>query len=148
MGWEIGDFNGRDIGYGVPAICDHPDCSEKIDRGLAYICANEEPYGGEHGCGLFFCPTHRDWKDIDDDDCVRTCERCADNLPPFEPKPDIPEWIQHKLTDESWQNWRDENTELVENLKISFLQYLVKTIKTSEKKQGNHACNYYKGNNG
>jgi hypothetical protein len=25
---------------------------------------------------------------------------------PFEPKPDTPEWINHKLTDESWAKWR------------------------------------------
>jgi hypothetical protein len=33
MGWSVGEGkDGRDIGYGVPALCDHPDCSEQIDR--------------------------------------------------------------------------------------------------------------------
>src|SRR5690606_23075125 len=53
MGWAVGyDSNwNRDIGYGVPTTCDHPGCNEKIDRGLSYVCG-DEPYGGEHGCGL------------------------------------------------------------------------------------------------
>lgn len=40
MGWSIGfDSNwNRDIGYGVPAFCDHPGCTAEIDRGLAYVC--------------------------------------------------------------------------------------------------------------
>jgi hypothetical protein len=29
--------------------------------------------------------------------------------PPFQRKPDIPEWSQHKLTDPSWDQWRTEN---------------------------------------
>ena len=40
MGWAIG-YDGRwerDIGYGVPAVCDHPDCNVRIDRGLDYVC--------------------------------------------------------------------------------------------------------------
>jgi len=32
---------------------------------------------------------------------------------PFEPKPDIQEWIDWKLTDESWSKWRAENPEWV-----------------------------------
>jgi hypothetical protein len=52
MGWSIGfdtTWN-RDIGYGVPAICDRPGCGEAIDRGLSFVCGGE-PYGGEKGCG-------------------------------------------------------------------------------------------------
>jgi hypothetical protein len=55
MSWALG-FDGnwnRDIGYGVPSYCDHPKCSAKIDRGLAYVCCGQEPYGGD-GCGLYF----------------------------------------------------------------------------------------------
>ncbi len=110
MGWALGyDHNwGRDIGYGVPAYCDHPDCNEEIDRGLAYVCGSE-PYGGERGCGLYFCPKHllihqtrQGFKGL--------CERCAPRRKkPFAPKPDHPEWIKHKLTDPSWEQWRKEN---------------------------------------
>jgi hypothetical protein len=32
--------------------------------------------------------------------------------PPFTPKPDTAEWVRHKLTDASWQRWRDENPDL------------------------------------
>ncbi|HEV7521417.1 MAG TPA: hypothetical protein VGP89_09990, partial [Candidatus Angelobacter sp.] len=62
MGWSLGfDSNWqRDIGYGVPAYCDHPKCNKKIDRGLSYVCGGE-PYGGELGCGLYFCSEHLGW---------------------------------------------------------------------------------------
>jgi hypothetical protein len=107
MSWAIGSFEGRDIGYGVPAICDHPDCNESIDRGLGYVCGNGQPWGDDEGCGLFFCMDHGGGT---------LCERCQeildtgdDSLPIFQPKPDVPEWINHKLTDQSWQRWRDEN---------------------------------------
>lgn len=105
MGWAIG-FDGhwsRDIGYGVPAYCDHPDCNEEIDRGLAYVCCNQQPYGGDDGCGLYFCEKHRDW--------YGRCEKCQDNSRPFIPKPDHPDWVNHKATDPSWAGWRKENPE-------------------------------------
>lgn len=106
MGWSIGyDSNWqRDIGYGVPATCDHPGCGKEIDRGLAYVCARQEPYGGK-GCGLFFCEDHRDHRGF--------CERCAKHKDPFPAKPDVREWIEWKLTNGSWQTWRDENPEEV-----------------------------------
>jgi hypothetical protein len=102
MGWEIGydDTWERDIGYGVPAICDDPECAESIDRGLAYVCGGE-PYGGDIGCGLYFCEPHHNGGTSG-----RLCRRCASGREPFEPKPDTAEWINHKLTDESWAEWR------------------------------------------
>lgn len=118
MAWEIGfDSNwDRDIGYGVPAECDHPDCKEQIDRGLAYVCGGD-PYGGEHGCGLFFCYAHLSYEDRVEPACadveahtevVQLCGRCAAGGEPFEPKPDTAEWAHHKETDPSWAAWRDE----------------------------------------
>ncbi len=111
MGWSIGydDRHKRDIGYGVPAICDHPDCNKEIDRGLGYVCANEEPYGGGEGCGLHFCSDHRV-------NAKNQCERCANDKEPFDPKPDTEEWNTWKLTHESWQQWRDENPEIVKKM--------------------------------
>ena len=114
MGWSIGydpDWK-RDIGYGVPAICDHPDCDEEIDRGLSYVCGGE-PYGGDVGCGLFCCATHLYHTT---DVSTQRCERCCEGKEPFEPKSDVAEWIQHKLTDSSWQQWRDKNPHEVERL--------------------------------
>jgi hypothetical protein len=117
MGWSIGyDSNHkRDIGYGVPAVCDHPDCNAEIDRGLSYVCGGE-PYGGEHGCGLFFCEQHRTFEEvpIDDDphaesDAKMLCDRCAHGLEEFTPKPDIKEWRDWKRNDPSWAQWREEN---------------------------------------
>ena len=114
MGWAVGyDSNWkRDIGYGVPAICDRPRCGEAIDRGLAYVCGGE-PYGGEHGCGLYFCDGHLIGRRKDGDRYVSVCGRCDKGRPPYEPTPDTREWIEHKLADESWGPWRDEHPELV-----------------------------------
>lgn len=127
MGWSIGydERWKRDIGYGVPAICDHPECNTEIDRGLAYVCG-DDPYGGEHGCGLFFCQKHKSFEAVpvgsaalDDDECdaKSLCQRCSSQQEPFSPKPETYEWLEWKLTDESWQHWRDENPEEVQQMK-------------------------------
>lgn len=112
MGWSIGydPYWGRDIGYGVPAVCDHPCCSREIDRGLAYVCGGE-PYGGDKGCGLYFCGEHLSggWGA----GVVQRCSRCRNRKPPFGAKPDVERWIRHKLTDESWARWRAENPQEV-----------------------------------
>lgn len=118
MSWSIGydERWKRDIGYGVPAYCDHPGCGKEIDRGLAYVCGGE-PYGGEHGCGLYFCEKHL-W--LHRVGIVRPkCERCAKKQEPFPLTPEHPDWIQHKLTDPSWQQWRDENPEAITKLSNS-----------------------------
>jgi hypothetical protein len=115
MGWSIGEHDGRDIGYGVPAICDHPKCDKRIHRGLAYVCCNQqvwgEPYryGDAAGCGRFFCDDHVDYR--------HRCSRCNHSRDPWPPKPDVREWLQHKLTDESWGRWRKANPDEVARLK-------------------------------
>jgi hypothetical protein len=113
MGWAVGfdtTWN-RDIGYGVPAACDQPDCGTAIDRGLGYVCGGE-PYGGEDGCGLYFCSGHLFW-----DGDRYLCARCLAEEPPFEPTPDTAEWLNHKLTHESWARWRSENPAETERIK-------------------------------
>lgn len=102
MSWSIGfDSNWqRDIGYGVPAYCDHPRCTAEIDRGLSYVCGGEA-YGGDKGCGLYFCEAHLAGSS-------QRCSRCRNRKPPFAAKPDHPDWTQHKLTDDSWAGWRAE----------------------------------------
>ena len=116
MGWCIG-FDStwkRDIGYEVTAMCDHPGCTKEIDRGLSYVCGSE-PYGGEHGCGLYFCGAHL-WyrKPRGADRSVQNCKRCLTHKGPFKPKPDIAEWTDFKMTDPSWEAWRDEQKAKVE----------------------------------
>lgn len=103
MGWSIGfDPNWkRDVGYGVPAFCDHPGCSAEIDRGLSYVCGGQ-PYGGERGCGLFFCGDHMGAGS-------QLCPRCHNHREPYPPEPEHPEWIAWKLTDPSWERWREEH---------------------------------------
>jgi hypothetical protein len=123
MGWSLGyDSNwGRDIGYGVPAYCDHPDCHEVIDRGLAHVCGSE-PYGGERGCGLYFCPQHLGMT-LHRRMPGHLCERCYPRIKkPFSAKPDHPTWMAFKLIDDSWADWRKENPEEVSRLKAEFLE--------------------------
>lgn len=112
MTWSVGfdERWRRDIGYGVPAVCDYPGCETVIDRGLDYVCGGA-PYGGKHGCGLYFCARHLH---LTDDGTL--CERCANGQAPFAPKPDAVEWMLHKLRDESWQRWRTENPAEVNRL--------------------------------
>ena len=104
MGWSIGydEHWKRDVGYGVPAICDHPGCSEKINRGLSYVCGGE-PYGGDRGCGLYFCSKHLLLPQL--------CTQCVGPKRPrklFTPTPDTLQWMYHKMTDPSWAEWRVE----------------------------------------
>ncbi len=118
MGWSLGYDNDweRDIGYGVPALCDHPKCDEKIDRGLAHVCGGE-PYGGENGCGLYFCGDHLSYRNVRDEGWVDNCPRCrAYKLPYKHPKPDAREWIMHKLSHSSWKKWRIDNPKEVQQL--------------------------------
>lgn len=118
MGWAVGYDTTwqRDIGYGVPAKCDHPDCDEDIDRGLSYVCGGE-PFGGEHGCGLYFCSKHLYIVDVNvganEPKCVQLCKQCMEERDWFAPKPDVPLWINHKLIDPSWAEWRRENRAFV-----------------------------------
>jgi len=112
MSWSIGyDSNWqRDIGYGVPAYCDHPKCNKEIHRGLAHVCG-EEPRGGECGCGLYFCDDHLTAAS------PQRCPKCARyDHKPYKPKPDHPDWIAHKLTHESWIGWRYDHPEEVAKL--------------------------------
>ncbi len=93
----------RWVGYGVPAICDYPKCSAGIDRGLGYVCG-QDVYGGERGCGLFFCRDH-----LRHDGRTSVCTRCLYRKPSYRPKPDTIEWVHHMATEESWAVWRAAN---------------------------------------
>lgn len=116
MGYSCYQKDVRDQGYGVPAECDHPDCTTQIHRGIAHSCGGDPT----ENCGLFFCTKHRKY-DVDSEadftpdnrHTFGVCARCATGAPQFVAKPDIPEWIEHKMTDPSWADWRTENPEWV-----------------------------------
>ncbi|MFE3572583.1 hypothetical protein ACFXOH_23030 [Bacillus subtilis] len=110
MGYSCGfDANwGRDVGYGVPARCDHPGCGADIHRGLAYVCGGDV-FGGEHGCGLYFCYDHIGYLD----DMPQRCDRCIGGMKPFAPTEDVPDWLRHKLSDSSWAEWRASHADEV-----------------------------------
>lgn len=106
MGWSVGTGkDGRDIGYGVPALCDHPDCDKQIHRGLSYICGMINTDGEDRGCGLHFCLNHLRYSLK----FGQLCPRCwPKQRKPFTRKPDIAEWVEHKRIDPSWADWRAE----------------------------------------
>jgi hypothetical protein len=67
---------------------------------------------------LFFCWEHGHLTYTERaDDHPPLCERCVKGEKPFTPKPDVAEWVNWKLTDPSWQQWRDENPEEVEKMR-------------------------------
>lgn len=110
MGYQVyEDRAARDLGvdrwagYGVPAVCDEPECQAEIDRGFSYRCGEDD----ETGCGLSFCSSHLYIGGGD----PQMCARCCDGEEPFTPKPDTAEWESWMLTDDSWQEWRDEHPE-------------------------------------
>lgn len=113
MGWAVGydEKWKRDVGYGVPSICDHPGCGKEVHRGLAYVCGGE-PGGGTFGCGLFFCDEHRHPSRARRSNAM-VCSCCYwgwDRFPRqlFTPTPDTAEWTNHKATHPSWAEWRAE----------------------------------------
>jgi|ERR1700722_803042 len=116
MGYAVyfDEKRNRDCGYGVPSTCDHPGCRRVIDRGLAYACGGE-PFDNEFGCGLYFCEKHLHY-DVQEDEegkirirGKQVCMRCLMGEESFEMKPDRKEWINWKMTDWSWAEWRKEN---------------------------------------
>lgn len=116
MGWSIGYDSTwkRDIGYGVPATCDHPGCGATIDRGLTFVCGGQ-PYGGEYGCGLYFCSQHQRIAGSARENAP-LCTRCYRGLGPFPPSDDLLEWKAWKLADESWADWRRRHPDEVKKL--------------------------------
>lgn len=113
MSWALGYDTGWDrwIGYGVPALCDFPCCGERIDRGLAYVCGSD-PRGGDRGCGLYFCTEHLHYGYDDESGEAlgpQLCERCTIHSAPFDPTPDLYDWLDHVLFHSSWKRWRNEN---------------------------------------
>lgn len=112
MGWSLGWDNHwqRDVGYGVPAVCDHPKCNVSIDRGLSFVCGGDI-YGGDYGCGLFFCYKHLAYrKPHGADREMPFCPRCNSYKSAYKPKPDVKEWVDFKMTDPSWAEWRKFNS--------------------------------------
>jgi hypothetical protein len=81
MGYAFGqNNNGREIGYGVEAICDQPGCEEEIDHGIAYCCGGVDGIqnagmDGEPYCGGFFCGKHLYAGGVCEK-CLRKCPDC------------------------------------------------------------------------
>jgi histidinol phosphatase-like PHP family hydrolase len=76
---------GREIGYGIPATCDHPDCTKEIDRGLDFCCGGMHGGQGHYcedakvwvGCGRYFCHDHKD---------ITLCDECRADLDKITPE--------------------------------------------------------------
>ena len=132
MGYQIYKVGPRWGGYGVPAICEHPECNEEIDRGVSFACGGE-PFS-EEGCDKYFCSKHLYYTYIDkceddeekgkkcehEEDCecimIQVCQRCKDGEESFDYKPETKEWVDYLLTHESWEEWRKNNPDEVAKL--------------------------------
>lgn len=81
MGWANcgDDSQGRPIGYAVDAICDYPDCSREIHRGLAHACGNMHGET-EYSCEGYFCYKHLQFPPMELDKNVHPWEQtfCPD----------------------------------------------------------------------
>lgn len=127
MGYQVYQVGKRWGGYGVPTYCEHPECSEEIDRGVSFACGGK-PFS-EHGCDRYFCGKHLNYVYFKEDgsrcrhrndcDCesVELCERCEKNKSPFKYKKEHPEWVEHLIKDDSWAEWRSKNPEELAELK-------------------------------
>jgi hypothetical protein len=117
MGWEVGfdKKQNRWVGYGVPCICEHPGCTKEIDRGLSYVCGGE-PFGGDVGCGQYFCEDHLYIAHKKGDSIL--CQRCVEGKKPFPRKFEIRSWVEWILNDSSWEQWREENPTEVTRYKM------------------------------
>ncbi|OTG87924.1 hypothetical protein [Acinetobacter sp. ANC 3813] len=121
--------NGREQGHGVPAVCDHPDCTNEIDRGMGHLCF-ENP-NIEASCGGFYCSDHSDlsvtitedeFDGLDDDEALELAQSYGlDEVPVFDEdgyfyicnhKPieykESRKWLQFIHDDESWQTWLEK----------------------------------------
>lgn len=96
----------RWAGYGVPGVCDDPECDTEIGRGMGYRCERRYIEDADvqerevEGCGLHFCEEH-------------LSTGCSEEHATYTPTPDTPEWERHMLTDDSWEQWRTDNPGLV-----------------------------------
>lgn len=112
MSWAVGydHERDRDIGYGVPCICEHPKCRREIDRGLAFLCGDIHKDGG---CKLYFCGNH-----LYSTSRGSRCKSCLQRRrKSYKAKPDVRAWLRHKLRHESWRQWRKENPAQVAAMK-------------------------------
>ncbi len=57
-GYETYKGKRRHIGYAFSAMCDHPGCRRRIDRGLAYACGQMHGELGGRACNGYFCGNH------------------------------------------------------------------------------------------
>ena len=76
MGWSHGIVEGKRVGYGVRAKCEHPGCNARIDRGLAFKCGNDIGRGVGF-CNRFFCSKHLYYLGRG---FVQVCQSCANGV--------------------------------------------------------------------
>lgn len=149
--------HGREQGYDVPAICDHPDCSVEIDRGVGYVCLDNQDHTAS--CGGFYCSEHSalafiisedEFEDLDDDDAQELAESYG-----LKEKPEFDEdgyfyicqhkpieyketrsWLEHIMGDESWQKWREEEPARAERIKTLLCQLQAQFFKVKNLTEG------------
>lgn len=77
--WTRQDKNGRDIGYMVPATCDHEGCNQDINRGLSFACGGLHGED-EYGCDKYYCSEHLNNVLEDGGQIYHICDDCTSVL--------------------------------------------------------------------
>lgn len=139
MGYSLyfSDKNNRFQGYNMHAYCDHPGCKNEIDRGMGYVCCGNQDH--ENSCGGFYCSEHSElctlitedeFEGLEDDEVQEQLEHYGlTEMPvfdedgyfyhcqhqPIEKDKEHPDWLQHVLTDETWQEWREKEPEMAKH---------------------------------
>lgn len=132
-GLYFSDKNNRFQGYNMHAYCDHPGCKNEIDRGMGYACCDNPEHTAS--CGGFYCEEHKhqlvyqdELEDMSDEDLKRLGidsreEQAHDEddgiicctHKPIEKDKEHPTWLKHVLTDETWQEWREKESEMAKH---------------------------------
>ena len=63
---------------------------------------------------MFFCEEHL----YLNEKCIQLCERCLNDKEVFNIKPEHPDFINFILTDDSWEQWRQDNSDTIKTYKM------------------------------
>jgi len=105
MGWAVG--TGGTSGHRIwrAGLMRSPAMQQGNRSRLSHVCGMINTDGEDRGCGLHSVLTTC----LDSRSSDSFVNAATHAQTPFARKPDLAEWSNHKLTDQSWAQWRAEN---------------------------------------